>query len=60
MNNEATQTTIALNKKTKAALDSIKHPGQTYDGMVQELVRFWKEKTRDYWTRRKREKTPVR
>jgi len=30
-------------RTTKEALDSIKHPGQSYDGLIQELVRYWKE-----------------
>ena len=38
------QTTIAIAKETKAALDSVKHPGQSYDGIIQELLRFYKEK----------------
>ena len=35
--------TLAVKRETKEALDSIKHPGQTYDGVVQELVILWKE-----------------
>lgn len=40
----AKRTTISILKPTKDALDSIKHPGQTYDGVIQELVKFWGEK----------------
>lgn len=28
---------IKLHEKTKKALDAIKHPGQSYDGVIQEL-----------------------
>lgn len=36
--------TISILAETKDALDSIKHPGQSYDGLTQEIIRFWKEK----------------
>ena len=29
---------IRLNSKTKAALDELRHPGQSYDGLLQELL----------------------
>ena len=35
---------ISITQGTKYALDSIKHQGQSYDGLIQELVKFWKEK----------------
>jgi len=35
--------TIAVLQQTKDALDSVKHPGQTYDGMIQELIDLWKK-----------------
>ncbi len=34
---------ISVSRGTKNALDSIKHYGQSYDGLIQELVGFWKE-----------------
>lgn len=34
---------IGISRTTKEALNSIKHPGQSYDGLIQELFRFWKE-----------------
>ena len=34
-------TTIAISQQTKDALDSIKHPGQSYEGVIQALVEFW-------------------
>lgn len=35
---------INVSRQTKNALDSIKHQGQSYDGLLQELVKFWEEK----------------
>ena len=29
---------IRLSPKTKAALDELRHPGQSYDGLLQELL----------------------
>ncbi|MBA7712072.1 hypothetical protein ES703_121041 [subsurface metagenome] len=54
--NEAKRTTISVLKPTKDALDSIKHEGQSYDGIIQDLMNFWKDKKKDYWTRRERQK----
>ena len=31
-------TAIRINLKTKAALDELRHPGQSYDGLLQELL----------------------
>ena len=31
-------TGIRINSKTKAALDELRHPGQSYDGLLQELL----------------------
>ena len=42
-----------VSQRTKDTLDSIKHPGQSYDGLLQELIKFWKEKRGEYWTRRR-------
>jgi len=33
---------VSISKETKAVLDSIKRPGQSYDGVIQELVILWK------------------
>ena len=41
------QRTMAILQRTKDALDSIKHPGQTYDGIIQELVELWKKEHRE-------------
>ncbi len=35
--------TIAILQRTKEGLDSVKHPGQTYDGVFQELIDSWKK-----------------
>lgn len=34
---------IAISERAKDDLDSIKHPGQTYDGIIQELIDLWKK-----------------
>jgi len=33
---------VNVSAETKGLLDSIKRPGQSYDGLIQELVEFWK------------------
>ena len=40
---ESKRTTIAILERTKDDLDSVKHPGQTYDGVIQELIDLWKK-----------------
>jgi len=35
---------VSISKETKGFLDSIKRPGQSYDGVIQELVNCWKKK----------------
>jgi len=40
------RTSIGVSCITKEALNSIKHPGQSYDGLIQELVEFWKRQQR--------------
>ena len=44
--NEKKHLTISVTGPTKETLDSIKHPGQSYDGQIQELVILWKEQHR--------------
>ena len=34
---------ISLNSQTKDTLDSIKAPGQSYDGVIQQLVKLWQQ-----------------
>lgn len=38
------RTSVSISKKTKNLLDSIKHPGQSYNGLMQELVVLWEKK----------------
>lgn len=40
---ESKRTTIAILERTKDGLDLVKHPGQTYDGAIQELIDLWKK-----------------
>ena len=37
---------LSISKETKALLDSIKHTGQSYNGLIQELVEVWKKEHR--------------
>jgi len=32
---------VSISMETKAMLDSVKHTGQSYNGLLQELVAFW-------------------
>lgn len=50
------RTSISVSRQTKANLDSIKHAGQSYNGLIQELVKFWKDESSEYWTRRKEQR----
>ncbi len=50
---ESKRLTISVSERTKQDLDAIKHPGQSYDGLLRELVKFWKEKKGEYWTQRR-------
>lgn len=47
---------ISVSREAKNALDSIKHEGQSYNGLIQELVKFWQEKKGEYWTRRREQR----
>ena len=40
---KAKRTTISISEPTKHILDSIKHPGQSYDGLIQELIKLWEK-----------------
>jgi hypothetical protein len=44
--NEKKRKRVNLNvtRETKAMLDSLKHTGQSYDGLIRELLKFWKDK----------------
>jgi len=39
-------TSIRVSVQTKGVLDSIKHPGQSYDGAIQDLLKLWKKAKR--------------
>ena len=39
--------TVSISGETKESLDSIKHTGQSYNGLIQELVRFWKKQAEE-------------
>jgi len=39
---------ISLNTKTKEILDSIRAPGQSYDGIIQQLIRLYDEVNKQY------------
>ena len=47
------RSSISVSSRTKKDLDSIKHAGQSYDGLIQELIKFWREKRSEYVTQRK-------
>jgi len=40
---KAKRNTISISQPTKQILDSIKHPGQSYDGLIQELIKLWEK-----------------
>jgi hypothetical protein len=44
---KAKRASISISLSTKSCLDSVKHPGQSYDGLIQELINVWEEKKRD-------------
>jgi len=41
------RSSISVSRQTKDALDSLKHVGQSYDGLIQELVSFRKEREKE-------------
>ena len=38
-----TRVTLSISRETKGLLDSIKHTGQSYNGLIQELVMLWEK-----------------
>jgi len=50
------RSSLSVSRKTKDSLDSIKHSGQSYDGLIQELVKFWKDKKGESWSRRREQR----
>ncbi len=55
----ARRSCISVSLETKNALDLIKHEGQSYNGLIQELIKFWKDKSSEYWTRRRKQRVGV-
>ena len=49
--------TINISLEAKAQLDAVKSPGQSYDGIIREVVKFWGEERSEYWNRRNEKKT---
>jgi predicted CopG family antitoxin len=37
------RTCLSISKEAKVKLDEIKHTGQSYDGIIQELLMYWKK-----------------
>jgi len=56
VSNQSRRSSISVSWRTKNALDSIKHSGQSYDGLIQELVKSWEEKKSEHRTRRKEQR----
>ena len=48
--------TLNVSLGAKSELDSIKSSGQSYGGLIQELIKFWRDKKREYWTRRQEQR----
>ncbi len=44
MNRRQRRASLSISKETKELLDSIKHTGQSYDGLIRELVMYRKKK----------------
>jgi len=44
--------TVNISQEAKDQLDNVRSSGQSYDGIIRELVKFWREKNKEYWTRR--------
>ena len=34
---------LNISLELKSELDTLKHPGQSYDGLIRQLVEFWKQ-----------------
>jgi len=49
--------TLNVSLEAKSELDSIKSSSQSYDGIIRELVKFWRDKKREYWTRRRAQRS---
>ncbi len=49
--------TVNISLEAKSQLDAVKSAGQSYDGIIRELVEFWQERRSEYWSRGKETKT---
>ncbi len=45
--------TLNISLETKSELATVKSPGQSYDGIIRELVKSLKEKNKEQWARRR-------
>ena len=50
------RTSVSVLRSTKDALGSMRHPDQSNDGLIQELVKFWEKESKQYWPRRRASK----
>ena len=51
------RSSISISQEAKSELDTVKSLGQSYDGIIRELIKFWTVKNKEYWMRRQREKS---
>lgn len=54
------RTSIGVSRQTRDNLNSIRHTGQSYSGLIQELVEFWKAKRVSTRPREPGEKSAIR
>ena len=50
MQEKKKRVTLSISRETKVMLDSVKHPGQSYNGLLQELVTSWKKQGGQGWS----------
>ena len=43
---ERKRVSLSISRETKAMLDSVRHTGQSYNGLLQELVTLYREQKR--------------
>ena len=48
--------TINISLEAKSELDMVRSIGQSYDGIIRQLVKFWMVKNKEYWTRRQKKR----
>ena len=52
------RTTINISFEAKSQMDTVKATGQSYDGIIRDLVQFWKEKWSGYRAQRQAKDIP--